>query len=230
MTPPVAGLLLDTAYPLAARDALFRLFDRALRTPEAASVLDWLELAAEEGGASALAERGRARGLERVGLDRLLGAAEFDVLLGPGEDRPRRRAYLLDRLPRLRRVLAGILSSPETDELRRAVRLGQELFNEGLFFECHECLEGAWRGAQGRPKRLLQGLIQLGAALHKLELDPSAAAAAAGSVSRALAKLEAERSVIGAGEEALGAVREIRRRLASGRADLGRLPELRLLR
>jgi len=46
---------------------------------------------------------------------------------------------------------------------------GLERFNEGAFFEAHEVWEVAWRAEPKGPRRtLLQGLIQLAAAFHKL--------------------------------------------------------------
>ena len=40
-------------------------------------------------------------------------------------------------------------------------------FNTGLYFECHETLEAEWLKASGEDKLILQGLIQLAAAMIK---------------------------------------------------------------
>lgn len=45
---------------------------------------------------------------------------------------------------------------------------------KGLYFDTHEYLESRWKRSEGKLKLHLQGLIQLAAALHKLELDPRA--------------------------------------------------------
>jgi Domain of unknown function (DUF309) len=47
-----------------------------------------------------------------------------------------------------------------------------ELGAEGRFFDAHEELELAWKAAEGDTKILLQGLIQIAAGLHRLELHP----------------------------------------------------------
>jgi hypothetical protein len=45
---------------------------------------------------------------------------------------------------------------------------GIEEFNEGLYWQCHETLEGLWR-ADPRPVRYLyQGMLQVGVGLHHL--------------------------------------------------------------
>lgn len=78
--------------------------------------------------------------------------------------------YLCDRVAAYRRVLSQsgkISGSPE--DLDWAVRLGVLLFNEGLYFECHEFLEGFWRKEKGETKEFLQGIISLATALYHLE-------------------------------------------------------------
>ena len=47
--------------------------------------------------------------------------------------------------------------------------LGLEQFNHGEFFACHETLETLWL-AEGEPlRRLYQGILQVGVALHHLQ-------------------------------------------------------------
>lgn len=43
---------------------------------------------------------------------------------------------------------------------------GIRLFNSGAYFEAHEVLEDAWRGAPTVEKKFLQGLIQVAVGLH----------------------------------------------------------------
>ena len=44
---------------------------------------------------------------------------------------------------------------------------GRALFNSGLYFEAHEVWEEAWLAETGNTRRMLQGLIQIAAALLK---------------------------------------------------------------
>ena len=57
------------------------------------------------------------------------------------------------------------------DELFRTIRLAELLMNAGLFFDAHEYVEGVWRTAAGETREFLKGLIQVAAALHKLERE-----------------------------------------------------------
>lgn len=41
-----------------------------------------------------------------------------------------------------------------------------DLFNRKHYFECHELLENAWRGALGQEKQFLQGLIQISVGMY----------------------------------------------------------------
>jgi predicted metal-dependent hydrolase len=68
---------------------------------------------------------------------------------------------------------------------------GARLFDDGRFFEAHETWEQHWR-VENDPERrlLLQGLIQIAAALHKL-LRLGAPNSAARLFDRGLAKLDA---------------------------------------
>ena len=55
---------------------------------------------------------------------------------------------------------------------------GLDLFNHGYYWECHEALESVWRVAGRRTPagRLLQGLVQVAAALWKRQLGAERAA------------------------------------------------------
>ena len=68
---------------------------------------------------------------------------------------------------------------------------GATLFDRGAFFKAHEAWEERWRVTiDDRERLVLQGLIQVAAALHKL-LVMGAPVAAARLFARGLAKLDA---------------------------------------
>ena len=76
-------------------------------------------------------------------------------------------------------------------EDRDALLRGATLFDGGAFFEAHEAWEERWRVTRiESERRLLQGLIQIAAALHKL-IVMGAPEAAARLFARGLAKLDA---------------------------------------
>jgi uncharacterized protein len=54
------------------------------------------------------------------------------------------------------------------DERRRLLREGIEQLHRGDFFAAHETWEEVWRSTTPEPKTLLQGLIQVAAALHQI--------------------------------------------------------------
>ena len=75
--------------------------------------------------------------------------------------------------------------------LEDIVRPGALLFDAGRFFEAHEAWEAHWLVEKDEPRRLLlQGLIQIAAALHKL-IDKRAPQPAASLFAKGLAKLDA---------------------------------------
>lgn len=43
-------------------------------------------------------------------------------------------------------------------------------FNAGAFFEAHEIWEALWDDSEGDSRRFMQGLVQLAAGYHKLEI------------------------------------------------------------
>lgn len=51
--------------------------------------------------------------------------------------------------------------------MRDRLRRGAALFEAGHFFEAHEVWEEEWLGKSGDQRLVLQGLIQLAAALYK---------------------------------------------------------------
>jgi uncharacterized protein len=54
------------------------------------------------------------------------------------------------------------------DERRRLLREGLDQLHRGEFFAAHESWEEVWRSTTPEPKTLLQGLIQVAAALHQI--------------------------------------------------------------
>jgi predicted metal-dependent hydrolase len=76
------------------------------------------------------------------------------------------------------------------ESFREAFIHGARLFDQGAFFEAHEVWEERWRlETEGTSRRLLQGLIQIAARLHKLVVvrDP---ASASRLLAKGLAKLD----------------------------------------
>ncbi|MGH7802390.1 MAG: DUF309 domain-containing protein [Thermodesulfobacteriota bacterium] len=56
-------------------------------------------------------------------------------------------------------------------EIEGEIKKGVLLFNEGLYFECHEFLEEIWRKENGREKEFLKGLIHAAVAFYHLEYE-----------------------------------------------------------
>jgi len=110
-----------------------------------------------------------------------------------------------------------------------SIQVAQALFNAGLFFDCHEYLEEAWKAAEGERKGLLQGLIQLGAALHKLELDPRARQGALDLLDRSWEKLSRHGHLLALEPERFAAIARIRARVAAGKPEPARGLRLQLL-
>jgi predicted metal-dependent hydrolase len=106
------------------------------------------------------------------------------------------------------------------------VRDGARLFDEGHFFEAHEAWEAHWLVEKDETRRLLlQGLIQIAAAFHKL-VDKDALEPAARLFDKGLAKLARCPQEI-AGVELAGfisAVRACAEALAEGRFDRTMIP------
>lgn len=114
-------------------------------------------------------------------IEALEGRLSLEALLAEAEALARRvdwADYVSDRMRRMESALRACqIMASAPDRLGRDLRIGAALFNEGLFFDCHEYLEGAWRRAEGEDKLMIQGLVQAAAGLHKLELGSAAGAA-----------------------------------------------------
>jgi predicted metal-dependent hydrolase len=107
------------------------------------------------------------------------------------------------------------------------VREGARLFDEGRFFEAHEAWEAHWLVEKDEPRRLLlQGLIQIAAAFHKL-VEKDAPESAASLYEKGLAKLERCSAVLGGDELARfrGAVRACAVAVAEGRFERAMIPK-----
>jgi len=55
--------------------------------------------------------------------------------------------------------------------LQGEIRIGGIMFNESLFFECHEYLEGVWLREKGVRRDFLKGLIHAAVAFYHLEYE-----------------------------------------------------------
>lgn len=111
---------------------------------------------------------------------------------------PAQLEYLLDRIPRYNAVLeAWRLHSKKDSPINEALALSELLFNQGLFFDCHEYLESAWKSSPEPWKTCFQGLIQIAAGFHKLELNPDAKAGALELLEKGLAKLKKAEAALG---------------------------------
>lgn len=108
---------------------------------------------------------------------------------------------------------------------------GAKLFDEGRFFEAHEAWEEHWLVEKDETrKRVLQGLIQIAAALHKLFVMKRADSAER-LLAKGLAKLEAS-PLTTAQTEALDlaafcdGIRTFARELEARRLDGATVPKL----
>ncbi len=146
-----------TAYsrglPLPLRNALAELVIGALQNDGDASALAWL--AAAESPAPPRVRR-RLAALHLVDDDGTL----MDVHL-PHRDAAHRHAV------RALRAAEVYRSRPAPGgAIERAAAQAAVLWNQRLFFEVHEVLEAVWKTANGATRQALQGLIQIGVALH----------------------------------------------------------------
>lgn len=117
----------------------------------------------------ARAFRGRRRNTGTVpGQARgILERADGIVSLAPAY-RPH-AGYLTRQVRRLDRALRTLARHPAPPGRRGIVRRGAALFNAGLFFECHEYLEPAWRRASGADRSFYHGIILVAAAFYHHE-------------------------------------------------------------
>ena len=108
--------------------------------------------------------------------------ADLDLrkLSGPAQD------YIKARYDRYAAVLAQMWSSPLWGaDIYATASL---LWDESLFFECHEWLEQDYRAVQGQKKTILQAMIRTAGTFELLAYDRKKAAVSVAS--KALAVLE----------------------------------------
>jgi hypothetical protein len=85
------------------------------------------------------------------------------------EFRPHRR-YFERHAGRLRAFLTRYRAeTPPSHIGSGTLWTGVLLFNEGLYFECHEWLEAAWKRTAGPEKNFLHGIVQAAAAFYHYE-------------------------------------------------------------
>ena len=105
---------------------------------------------------------------------------------------------------------------------------GARLFDEGRYFEAHEAWEAHWLVEKDESRRLLlQGLIQIAAAFHKL-VDKDAPEPAARLYAKGLAKLDRCPAEVAGGEGLTRfreAVRACAAALAERRFERGMIPK-----
>jgi len=142
-----------TGFPLPLRNALAALAIAALDDPGARDALSWL--AAGSADPAPLAVRAPLVTHLVVEPDGTL----LDVHRAHGE---RMQAHAARAL----RAANAFRASANADAVTAAVDRSIALWNERLFFEVHEVLEAEWIRATGAERQALQGLIQIGVALH----------------------------------------------------------------
>jgi len=77
-------------------------------------------------------------------------------------------AYLRRQTSRLLDALKWVHAhGPQGDEAD--LQRGVALFNAGLYFECHELLEGVWRATPGSERAFYHGIVQVAAAFYHYE-------------------------------------------------------------
>lgn len=81
--------------------------------------------------------------------------------------------YIQDRLQRYDRVLAQIMDGTLGESLLQSL----VLWNNGLFFEFHDHLEGIWKQATGDKRQALKGLIKAAGVYIHIEFNHRQAAA-----------------------------------------------------
>lgn len=78
-------------------------------------------------------------------------------------------AYMRRQVTRLWRAVTRLRQDPALRVIPRDVRLGTVFFDAGLYFECHEYLEGVWKRGSLKEKGFYHGFVQVGAAFYHFE-------------------------------------------------------------
>lgn len=141
------------SFPLPLRNALAHVVIAALDDVDARAALEWLAVA--DGPAPEPVR-------ERLAAEHLVepDGALLDVHR-PHVERVRAHAGRA-----VRAAAAYRAGGRSDDRVAAAVDRAIALWNERLFFEVHEVLETEWMRATGGERQALQGLIQIGVALH----------------------------------------------------------------
>jgi len=147
-------------FPLPLRNALAHLALAALDDPDADRALAWLAECASNATPDAAPHdvRDRLHALHVIEADGTL----VDVHR-PHVERVRQHAT------RARGAVARFRARPPVADAGRiaaAIDRAIALWNERLFFEVHEVLEAEWTRVGGDERQALQGVIQIGVALH----------------------------------------------------------------
>ncbi len=108
------------------------------------------------------------RGLARLEALGIIERTAVMVQLAP-EYAPH-AGYFVRQVERLGQALAALDGAGGRRAATHLSR-GVLLFNAGLFFECHEYLEGIWRATTGRDRDFYHGIIQASAAFYHFEKD-----------------------------------------------------------
>ncbi len=117
---------------------------------------------------AAVASRARqARGLDVLLKTGLLERHD-DILSLPRGFRPH-FPYLTRQVHRLNAAVRAAARAPRLRGRGAVIEDGAALFNAGLFFECHELLEGAWRNAPAAERPFYHGVILVAAAFYHHE-------------------------------------------------------------
>ena len=98
---------------------------------------------------------------------------------------PDHHNYIDERLRRYNLILTRL---PSCNPARDPLETARLLWNQNLFFECHEWLEPFWTKASGPRKKAIQGLIRAAGAFVLLEAGRLSAAES--SAQKAIALVE----------------------------------------
>lgn len=149
---------------------------RVVETPTGVPTAEALAAYARLGGGHAVPVSEIARALGTTSDDvrhRLMETGLFDA--AAGGDHPALAAayapyaaYFARQAVRMAEAVR-VLGEPAPPGVPDVVRRGIALFNAGLFYECHEYLEGAWRATRGQDRAFYHGLIQAAAACYHCE-------------------------------------------------------------
>jgi len=127
--------------------------------------------------------------LSAIQEKRLEPVNKIILTLKQGQLAPWHIAYIDNRLVQYHTILSQLGSAP-TDIFTTACLL----WDQALFFECHEWLEPSWTQAKGSEKKLIQALIRAAATYMLLEAGREFGAKK--SAEKALAFLSENRSII----------------------------------